>query len=174
MQKDSMLILRDAVCLMMLRDLRALDREIAAYPDDETLWLTPNGISNSAGNLALHVAGNLQHFIGARLGDSGYVRNREKEFATRAATRAELVAELVRAKQAVHAALSDRDPASAPPVFPDQIAGKTMTSEVFLLHLVAHLAYHLGQVDYHRRITTGDAKTVDTVSVSTLPNAVST
>ena len=72
-------------------------------------------------------------------------------------------------KQAVHAALTERDPASVPSVFPDKVAGKTMTSEVFVLHLVAHLAYHLGQVDYHRRITTGDAKTVDTVSVPALP-----
>jgi uncharacterized damage-inducible protein DinB len=159
----------ETVRVLLERELDAFTREIEAYPNDDSVFATPGGVSNSAGNLALHVAGNLQHFIGAKIGGSGYVRDRDTEFARRGVTRADLVAELARAKQAVHAALGDRDPASIPSVFPDTIAGKTMTSEVFVLHLVAHLAYHLGQVDYHRRITTGDAKTVDTVSVPALP-----
>jgi uncharacterized damage-inducible protein DinB len=159
----------DTVRALLDRELDAFTREIEAYPNDDSVFATPPGITNSAGSLALHCAGNLQHFIGARIGNSGYVRDREKEFATRGVTRAELVAELARAKQAVRAALDERDAASVPSVFPDKIAGKTMTTEVFVLHLVAHLAYHLGQVDYHRRITTGDTKTVDTVSVPALP-----
>jgi uncharacterized damage-inducible protein DinB len=159
----------ETVRVLLEREIDAFTREIEAYPTDDSVFATPPGITNSAGSLALHCAGNLQHFIGARIGNSDYVRDRDKEFATRGVTRAELTAELARAKQAVHAALSDRDPAAIPSVFPDKVAGKTMTTEVFVLHLVAHLAYHLGQVDYHRRITTGDAKTVDSVSVQALP-----
>jgi len=159
----------ETVRVLLERELDAFTREIEAYPNDESAFATPPGVTNSAASLALHVAGNLQHFIGNRIGGTGYVRDRDAEFAKRGVSRAELVAELARAKEAVHAALNDRDPASIPSVFPDTIAGKTMTSEVFLLHLVAHLAYHLGQVDYHRRITTGDAATVDAVSVPALP-----
>ena len=159
----------ETVRVLLERELDAFTREIEAYPNDESTFATPPGITNSGASLALHVAGNLQHFIGNRIGGTGYVRDRDAEFAERGRTRAELVAELGRAKDAVHAALSERDAASISSVFPDKIAGKTMTSEVFILHLVAHLAYHLGQVDYHRRIITGDAKTVDTVSVAALP-----
>jgi hypothetical protein len=159
----------ETVRVLLERELDAFTREIEAYPTDDSVFATPPGITNSAGSLALHCAGNLQHFIGARLGNSGYVRDRDKEFATRGLTRADLVAELARAKQAVHDALGARALSSIPSVFPDKVAGKTMTTEVFVLHLVAHLAYHLGQVDYHRRITTGDATTADTVSVSALP-----
>ena len=159
----------ETVRVLLERELDAFTREIEAYPDDESTFATPAGVANSGASLALHVAGNLQHFIGNRVGGTSYVRDRDAEFAKRGVTRAELVAELARAKEAVHAALNDRDATSIPSVFPDKIAGKTMTSEVFVLHLVAHLAYHLGQVDYHRRITTGDAKTVDAVSVPALP-----
>ena len=78
------------------RELRALRREIEAYPDERQLWETPGGVANSAGNLALHVCGNLQHFIGARLGDTGYVRDRDAEFARRGVSRSEILAEIRR------------------------------------------------------------------------------
>jgi uncharacterized damage-inducible protein DinB len=160
----------DTIRVLLERELDAFTREIEAYPDDASVFATPPGVANSAASLALHCAGNLQHFVGSRIGGSSYVRDRDAEFAKRGLTRAELVAELTRAKQSVHDALADRDPASVPSVFPDKVAGKTMTTEVFVLHLVAHLAYHLGQVDYHRRMTTGDAKTIDAVSVPALPS----
>ncbi len=159
----------ETIRILLERELDAFAREIQAYPTDESVFATPPGVSNSAGSLALHVAGNLQLFVGNRLGGTSYVRDRDAEFSKRGVSRTELVAELARAKAAVHATLSDRDPASMPLVFPEKVAGKSMTTEVFVLHLVAHLAYHLGQADYHRRITTGDAKTVDTVSVPALP-----
>ena len=75
---------------VMLRELRALEREIAAYPDDATVWQTPSGISNSAGNLALHMAGNLRHFIGHALAGTNYVRDRNAEFSAKGMTRDEL------------------------------------------------------------------------------------
>ena len=83
MPSENLLLLRDALRVMILRELRALDREIAAYPDDDSIWLTPPGISNSTGTLVLHLTGNLRHFIGTVFGKTGYVRNREAEFATK-------------------------------------------------------------------------------------------
>ena len=159
----------NSIRIMFERELAALKREIEAYPDDASVWAIPPGISNSAGSLALHCAGNLQHFIGAKLGGTGYVRNREAEFARRDVSRAEIVAELDRAFRAVHDTLSVLPGDSVPDAFPERFTAGTIASEVFVLHLIAHLGYHLGQIDYHRRITTGNATTVNTVPVSELP-----
>lgn len=155
--------------LLFERDLEGLKREIEAYPNDEAVWATPPGVANSAGSLALHCAGNIQHYIGACLGGSGYVRDRPAEFSRRNVSRAELIAELDVALHAARNTLSILAPEAVPGVFPEPIAGKTLASEVFLLHLVSHLGYHLGQVDYHRRITVGDGATVNTVAVGHLP-----
>ncbi len=79
---------------LLVRDLNDLARELDLFGDDESVWKTAPGVANSAGNLALHVAGNLQHFIGAGLGATGYVRNRELEFSRSSGTRAHIKAEL--------------------------------------------------------------------------------
>ena len=154
---------------LMLRELRALRREIEAYPDESLLWAQPDGVSNTAGNLALHLSGNLQHFVGAKLGGTGYVRDRDAEFARRDVGRAEILREIDATSAAVAQTL-DRmgdDGLSAP--FPEPILQKTIATDVWLMHLVAHLGYHLGQIDYHRRMVTGDKTTVDVVSVRELP-----
>jgi len=145
-----------AVRTLLLRDLASLVQELEAYPDERLIWATPPGISNSAGTLALHCAGNLQHFIGARLGQTGYVRDRAAEFARRGVPRTELVAELGRAGEAVSATLLQLDPAILERIFPDSFSGgKTVATGPLLVHLATHLTYHLGQVDYHRRLVTG-------------------
>jgi uncharacterized damage-inducible protein DinB len=159
----------DTLRLLLDRDLESLKREIEAYPDDAAIWATPPGIANSAGSLALHCAGNIQHYIGCCIGGSAYIRDRTAEFARRNVPRAEVLSELDKALAAVRDALSRVAPESVPNVFPDRIAGRSVGSEEFLVHLVAHLGYHIGQIDYHRRITTGDARTVNTVPVSELP-----
>jgi uncharacterized damage-inducible protein DinB len=168
MQKDSMLILRDAVCLMMLRDLRALDREIAAYPDDESLWLTPNGISNSAGNLALHMAGNLRHFIGAVLGNNGYVRDRDAEFSKKGLSRAEVREEIGKAIAELEIAFNSIGPAQLESPYPLLIRERRLGTADFIVHLAVHLAYHLGQVDYHRRLLTSEPHAVEAMSIMEL------
>src|SRR5439155_24275894 len=114
------------------------------------------GLPNSAGTLALHLAGNLRHFVGGQLGATGYVRNRDAEFATRDLPRAELLALIDRAIEEVETTLSSlRDQNLARP-FPLVVANCSMLTGDFLVHLASHLAYHLGQVDYHRRAVTGD------------------
>jgi uncharacterized damage-inducible protein DinB len=157
---------------LMLRELRALRREIEAYPDESLLWRQSGGVTNSAGNLALHLCGNLQHFIGAKLGGTGYVRDRDAEFARREVSRAEILREIDAATAAVIQGLDQIDDSKLSTPFPEPIAQKTVLTDEWLLHLVAHLGYHLGQIDYHRRLVTGDATTVDVISTRELPSTL--
>ncbi len=153
---------------ILLRDLRALAREVDAYPGDDVLWRVAPGISNSGGTLVLHLLGNLQHFVGAVFGRTGYVRDREAEFATRDLSRAELRRRIEAAAEAVDATLARVTPEQWEADYPAPIAGRTIGTADFLVHLVAHLAYHLGQIDYHRRMLVPGAAGVDAVSVSEL------
>lgn len=150
---------------VLLRDLASLRQELEAYPDESQLWATPAGISNSAGTLALHCAGNLQHFIGTCLGGTGYLRDREGEFGRREAPRTELVADLEAAAQVVERVLSGLDPSRLDGDFPVDFKGRTIPTGRFLLHLATHLAYHLGQVDYHRRVVTGQGALAGVVGI---------
>lgn len=160
-----------ALAAIVRRELRALERELAAYESDDQVWALPAGLPNSAGTLALHAAGNLQAFIGAVLGGSGYVRDRDGEFSRRGVSRAELIDELRRADAAVESVLEALPPGRLQEEYPLAVANRRLNTGEFLLHLAAHLAYHLGQVDYHRRVVTGDAKGVGAVSPTELPSA---
>ncbi len=162
-------MLRDTLTLLVTRELRAFKREVEAYPDDASLWRAVPGLPNSGGTLALHVAGNVQHFFGAILGRDGYRRDRDAEFARRDVARAELVAGLDAAIASVERTLSRLGAETLDGPYPEPIAKRTVSATDFAVHLAVHLAYHLGQLDYHRRMVTGDAKGVDAVSVRELP-----
>lgn len=154
-----------SVRTVLLRDLAALRREVDAYPEEALLWATPAGITNPAGTLVLHCAGNLQHFLGARLGGSGYRRDRPAEFARRGVPRPELLAEVDRAAAVVEAVLGRLDSAALDADYPEQVGGRTVAIGLFLVHLATHLTYHLGQVDYHRRTVTGDGAIPNVVGI---------
>jgi hypothetical protein len=156
---------QELLAALLTRELRAFRREIGQYPDDEAPWRTLPGIANAGGTLALHVAGNLQHYVGARLGATGYVRDRPAEFARRDVPRALLVAELDRAIDVVQRVLPAVDDATMEAAYPEEVGGRRLTTRDFVAHLLAHLAYHLGQVDYHRRAVTGDGATVGAVAI---------
>ena len=134
-----------------LRDLDKVVAEINAFPDEESLWLLSGQIVNSAGNLGLHLAGNLQHFIGAILGGSGYVRERDMEFSARNVPRAEILAQLGTARQVVERVFSTMPDERLDEPFPDPHFGAGRSVAGGLLHLLAHLNYHLGQINYLRR-----------------------
>lgn len=155
----------------LVRDLRALRREIEAYPEERDIWRVQPGISNSGGTLALHLAGNLRYFVGAVLGGTGYARDRDAEFNRRDAPRAELLAEIDAALAAVDAGLTRATEPDLARPYPHPIAGHTVTTGDFLVHLVAHFTYHLGQVDYHRRLLTGQAGQIRAVAVPELASA---
>jgi hypothetical protein len=156
------------VSSLMLRELDTFKRQIAAFPDDRGPWMAGAGIANTAGTLALHCAGNIQHFIGAKLCGTGYVRQRELEFSRRDVARAEIISELDRAIAAVEL-LGKKKDTDVPAVFPEVFGGKQVNTDVMLVHLAVHLGYHLGQADYHRRLTTGDSTALDGVSAKGLP-----
>jgi hypothetical protein len=90
-----------AIAAIISRELSALERELNAYQTEEQVWALPPGLPNSGGTLALHAAGNLQHFVGAVMGGSSYVRDRDAEFQRRHVARSELIEELRRADTCV-------------------------------------------------------------------------
>lgn len=150
------------------RDLRCFIREVELFPDDATLWRTVPGVTNSAGNVALHVAGNLRHFLGAVLGATGYVRQREREFAQREGTRASVTAELASAIAAVEAGLAALTPDMEADLFPAPVGTHRPRTGLLLTHLAVHLAFHLGQAGYLRRALTGDATSAGGMSIPEL------
>jgi uncharacterized damage-inducible protein DinB len=164
-------VIADYLTAVMVRELRAVRREIEAYPDDASEWRVPGGITNSAGTLALHLAGNVQHYVGAILGGTGYVRDRAAEFSRRDVPRAEILAQLDAGVAAVERGLTRVPDSALAAEYPEKIAGHTVSTGEWLIHLAAHLAYHLGQIDYHRRLVTGRADTVGTMAVPELRTA---
>lgn len=134
------------------RDLNKLITEINLYKDEERLWIIKDGIGNSAGNLCLHLIGNLNHFIGAILGNTGYVREREKEFSLKNIPRKELIQSIENTITVIKESLSKLTATDFEKLFPLEVFGKPMTTGFILLHLTTHLAYHLGQINYHRRL----------------------
>lgn len=149
---------------VIVRELRALDREIAAYPDDRSVWTTPTGAPNSAGNLALHLAGNLRHFIGATLGATDYQRDRDAEFATKHLSRGELRSIIASAIEEVSNAFEKITDEQLDAEYPLPVQERMLRTSDYLVHLAVHLSYHLGQLDYHRRISTTSKDSVDTIS----------
>ena len=142
---------------LLVRELEGFTREMALFPDEEMVWRTLPGITNSAGNLALHVAGGLQYLVGALLGGSGYVRNRDLEFSRRSGTRSEIVAELDRARGVVQDELPRMSEEQLAAPFPEPVLGVSVGTRIFLIHLCAHAALHLGQAGYLRRALIGES-----------------
>lgn len=134
------------------RDLQKLATEIGLYKDEDRIWLVKPGISNSAGNLCLHLVGNLNHFIGATLGHTGYVRHRDDEFSLKNIPRQDLLINIENTRLIVKEVLSNLPEADLQKDFPLEIFGEKDSTEFILIHLATHLTYHLGQINYHRRL----------------------
>lgn len=143
---------KESIIELYERDLTQLRKEIEQYKDEASLWKLKEGINNSAGNLALHVVGGLNHFIGAGMGNTGYVRNRDAEFTTKNIPQKELLAEIDKAIGMIKSTVNRLSDADFEKDFHIQIQGKTVKIGHALTHLLAHLNYHLGQVNYHRRL----------------------
>lgn len=134
------------------RDLNKLREEIEQFNDEGDLWTTSGGITNSAGNLCQHLTGNLRHFFGAVLGGSGYVRDRDAEFAAKGTTKADLLADIDAAAASVKVTLEKLTDDDFAKTYPIEVFGHPMTTGYFLVHLATHFNYHLGQINYHRRL----------------------
>jgi hypothetical protein len=147
-------LLLDTLIQLFERDLARLKEEIKLYDDETILWRTSGEIKNPAGNLCLHLCGNLQHYIGAVLGKSGYERNRDLEFSAKDISQTELIALVRKTKSIVGKTLKNLDPTILPKPYPEKVFDKPMTTAFFMVHLTAHLSYHMGQINYHRRLMT--------------------
>ena len=144
--------LSEALTKLYERDLNKLEEEIKLYTDVASVWSIKGDIKNSAGNLCLHLCGNLQHFVGMILGGSDYKRNREYEFAAKDLPIEKLLAEIQLTKKAVLSTLAKLENGDLEKTYPQEVFGYTMTTMFFLVHLAGHLNYHLGQINYHRRL----------------------
>jgi hypothetical protein len=136
------------------RDLTRLIQELQAFPTDETLWQRAPGVKNAAGNLVLHLEGNLREFVGRQLGQVDYVRVRDREFAFSGISRADLVRRMEDVKELVVKIVSQLSDSELAAPYPENVLGTTVSSLDFLVHLNGHLNFHLGQIDYLRRILT--------------------
>jgi uncharacterized damage-inducible protein DinB len=134
------------------RELEKLKREIELYKEENRLWIVEKGITNSAGNLCLHLIGNLNTYIGKELGGTGYIRNRELEFSQKNIPRNELLKKIEETILVVEKALDDLTIQQLDEDYPVAVFDYKMSTGFFLVHLIAHLTYHLGQINYHRRL----------------------
>ncbi|MDO6597464.1 DinB family protein [Oceanihabitans sp. 2_MG-2023] len=134
------------------RDLNAIIAEINAYTNESNLWKVEGDVKNSAGNLCLHLVGNLNTFIGDSLGNSGYIRQRELEFSLKDIPKTELIKQIQDTILVVKHTLKNLTEADLQKEYRRRVFEDTMTTEYFLVHLTMHLSYHLGQINYHRRL----------------------
>lgn len=134
------------------RDLHKLKQEIELYQNENNLWKIEKGISNSAGNLCLHLIGNLNNFIGSELGKTNYSRNRPLEFSLKHIPKTELIEKIEETILVLNKTLAIVTPEILQQEYPILVFESKTTTEFFLVHLSTHLAYHLGQINYHRRL----------------------
>lgn len=144
---------RETLVKLFTRDLARLEKEIKEHISHESLWLIGKGVNNSSGNLCLHLCGNLQHYIGAVLGNSGYKRNREAEFSTKGLSKDNLLLEIEKTKESVISTLNKLSEEKVDTVYPEEVFNEPMQTGYFLIHLQGHLNYHLGQINYNRRLS---------------------
>ena len=137
--------------ILFKRDLLKLKTEIESYQSEENIWKISQHISNSAGNLCLHLIGNLNHFIGAITGKTGYIRNRESEFSLKDVPRTQLTEMIDNTILVIENTLNNLDEDDLKRISTCCFQDK-MSTEFFFTHLTAHLSYHLGQINYHRRL----------------------
>jgi len=145
-------MLIDTLKTILSRDLLKLKAEIELYKDEKNIWLIDKGIANSAGNLCLHLIGNLNTYIGKEIGKTSYVRNRDLEFSLKDVARTELVNNIDATVIVIQNALSKMKEDELDKEYPLLVFDKKTSTEYFLVHLIAHFSYHLGQVNYHRRL----------------------
>jgi hypothetical protein len=142
------------MAILYARDLKRLIQEIEAFPSDDLLWKVVPGVTNSAGNLALHIEGNLREYVGRQLGGIPYTRQRPLEFASQGLSTAALSAQLQEMPGLIERVIAGLTSEDLEKPFPEQSLPQMRTNGLFLLHLYGHFNYHLGEIDYLRRILT--------------------
>lgn len=142
----------DILISLFERDLKKLITELEQYRSEENIWRTDKQIANSAGNLALHLIGNLNTYIGKEIGHTDYVRDRDLEFSQKNVSRQLLLEKLLSTMNVVQQSLRQLGNDDLEKEYPVLVFSEKTTMGYMLVHLATHLAYHLGQVNYHRRL----------------------
>ncbi|MCD9575557.1 DinB family protein [Flavobacterium soyae] len=145
-------MLIETLKILFNRDLNKLKFEIESYEFEKQIWAVDKNISNSAGNLALHLIGNINTYIGAQIGKTGYIRNRPLEFSLKDIPKSELIDKIENTIIVVNDVLDILTEEDLSKIYPEIVFEKEMTTGFFLVHLSTHLAYHVGQINYHRRL----------------------
>lgn len=145
-------MLIETLKILFNRDLNKLKFEIESYEFEKQIWAVDKNISNSAGNLALHLIGNINTYIGAQIGKTGYIRNRPLEFSLKDIPKSELIDKIENTIIVVNDVLNILTEEDLSKIYPEIVFEKEMTTGFFLVHLSTHLAYHVGQINYHRRL----------------------
>ena len=145
-------MLKETLQVLFERDLKKLKSEIESYQNESNIWKTDKSISNSAGNLCLHIIGNLNWFVGAQFGNTGYIRQRELEFSLKNIPRVDLLKEVDKTMLMLDKALLKVTNDQLEAEYPILVFQQKTSTYYFLIHLTTHLAYHLGQINYHRRL----------------------
>ncbi len=149
-------MLIDTLKLLFNRDLKRLIIEIKQYKIEADIWKVKGQINNSAGNLCLHLVGNLNTYIGRELGETGYLRNRELEFSSKDVSRHDLIQKVENTIEMINKTLNSLDENILESEFPILVFDHKTSTEYLLVHLATHLTYHLGQINYHRRLIEND------------------
>ncbi len=145
-------MLVETIKKLLTRDLEKLKQEIGLYRDETKIWVIDGNIANTAGNLCLHLIGNLNTYIGAEIGKTGYVRNRDLEFSLKDIPQHELIKKIEDAISVVNNSLDKLSEQDLEKEYPQLVFAEKTSTGYFLVHLAVHLGYHLGQVNYHRRL----------------------
>ena len=148
-------MLKETLVLLFDRDLKKLKVELESYSNEADLWLLEKSITNSAGNLCLHLIGNLNWFIGAQLGDTGYVRDRPLEFSAKHVPRVDMLSDIDKTLSMIETTILKLTNEQLEADYPRLVFKEKTSTYFFLIHLATHLAYHLGQINYHRRLLNG-------------------
>ncbi len=148
----NIIMITETLIKLFTRDLYKLKIEIESYSNERNLWLVEKGITNSAGNLCLHLVGNLNAFIGAQLGNTNYIRQRDLEFSNKDVPRSELLKMVDDTIAVIENTLGKLKEQDLEKEYPLLVFKEKTSTEYFLMHLVTHLTYHLGQINYHRRL----------------------
>ena len=145
-------MLTETLKLLFERDLKKLRDEIEAYKTEKNIWQVEKYINNSAGNLCLHIIGNLNWFIGAQFGATGYIRDRELEFSSTNIPKDDLLLEIDKTRSVLDNTLDKITASQLELEYPILVFEEKSSTQYFLVHLTTHLTYHLGQINYHRRL----------------------
>lgn len=133
-------------------NLNKIKDNILAFENENDIWGKLGRISNSPANLALHICGNLKHNIGAAIGNSGYQRERDTEFTKSNLSRNDVIAEIDSTIEMIEPVLYKLKPEDLNKPFPGKGHEEGQTIGTILVKIAIHMGYHLGQINYHRRI----------------------